>query len=583
MEPLLKRHTNRLWVVGILLILAANIKLFSTYKTVPWDAFDEMFYYFRWLGSALRQGYFPDFFPNIMSGYPIGSNIQVGVYNIFYLAFAFAFPDSVLSINMVYLTTQMVIFGLGYAIGKTYHFNTPVSIYFGLALTASGFVIGHASHLSYLATACGLLGSFLGLRLALAERGTVAFTIVFVSVYHMFTAGYPANILFGAQCFAVYWVYLFITIPSSRRALLIAAAGAISGVLVSAPAILHFLNLLQLSPRGDGLDIDTVLRGSLPGYSVLNFFYPAWEMRYSEPTMERFHLLFISGPLILYAVWNAVEGKDRTRILILLSIALLLLLLALGKNSPIPLRMWLAENFFIYRTGRFPSGEHRGIALFFFALISAFGLQQILAKWPKKMKYLLAIIMLDFLVVMSQLKPMRIGGMPDEYKGNVPLFQAHFDASTQPLLDTPRDCRPDGPNWTLTALNTQRGLAPDGFYWNGYVGLRDQTYDLERDQSRDILCGPSRLWHTVNHKPFVYKLVTYTPGYIKFKISGDSETGGVSEFVWADYNDGLWNLEINGQPSTLTYGPARTRAFMATPGDVIEMTYAGPLSRLWRR
>ncbi len=185
------------------------------------------------------------------------------------------------------------------------------------------------------------------------------------NVYHIFTAGYPANILFGAQCLAVYWVYLFITVPSSRRALLIAAAGAISGVLVSAPAIFYFLNLLQLSPRGDGLNINTVLSGSLPGYSVLNFFYPVWEMRYSEATMQRFHLLFISTPLILYAVWNAVTGRDRTRILVLLSIALLLFLLALGGNSPIPLREWLAENFFIYRTGRFPSGEHRGIALFF--------------------------------------------------------------------------------------------------------------------------------------------------------------------------------------------------------------------------
>lgn len=582
MNTFFKRHISSLWLVGILLILIANIQLFTTRKVVRWDAFDEMFTYFRWLGSALRQGYFPDYLPNIVSGYPIGSNIQAGVYNIFYLAIAFAFPDSVLSVNITYLITQMVIFGLGYAIGKSYQFDLLGRVYFGLALTASGFVIGHASHFSYLATACGLLGCFLGLRLSLAGRGPAAFALFFVSVYHMFTAGYPANILFGAQCLAAYWIYLFITVPPSRRALLLAAAGAIAGVLVSAPAILHFLNLLQLSPRGDGLDIDTVMSGSLPRYSMLNFFYPVWEMRYSEPTMERFHLLFISVPLIVYAVWNAVFAvRDRTRILVLLSIALLLLLLALGKNSPIPLRLWLAEHFFIYRTGRFPSGEHRGIALFLLALISAFGLQQLLAKWPQKKRHLFIIIMLDFLIVMAQLKPMRIGGMPDEYKGKVPLFQVQFDASTQSLLDRGRDCRPDGDNWAVTALLTQRDLAPALFYWNGYVGLRDRIYDLERDQSRDILCGPSRLWQAANHMPRDYKLVIYTPGYIKFTISGDSEKD-VSEFIWADYNDGLWNLKINDQPSLLTYGPARTRAFMAASGDVIEMTYAGPISRFWR-
>ena len=199
MNKLFNRHSDYLWLVGILLIVLANVKLFTTKVTVTWDAFDEMWIYFRWFGSSLRQGYFPDFFPNIMSGYPIGSNIQAGTYNIFYLAFAYASPDSVLSINLVYVITQMVIFGLGYAIGKSYDLSSLSRIYLGLALTASGFVIGHASHFSYLATACGLLGCFWGLRMALLNRSPAAFFALFVSVYHMFTAGYPANILFGAQ------------------------------------------------------------------------------------------------------------------------------------------------------------------------------------------------------------------------------------------------------------------------------------------------------------------------------------------------------------------------------------------------
>jgi hypothetical protein len=575
------RHGDYLWLVGILLIALANVRLFTTRVAVRWDAFDEMWTYFRWLGSSLRQGYFPDYFPNIMAGYPIGSNIQAGTYNIFYLTFAYAFPDSVLSINLVYLITQMAIFGLGYAIGKSYELSALSRIYLGLTLTASGFVIGHASHFSYLATACGLLGCFLGLRMALLNRGPAAFSLLFVSVYHMFTAGYPANILFGAQCLLAYWIYLFITVASSRRTLLTAAAGAIGGVLVSAPAIWHFLNLLQQSKRGDGLDIDTVMSGSLPLYGILNYFLPLWKMRFSDPSMERFHLLLISAPLAVYAVWNTVSAeRDRKRILVLFSLALILLLLALGRNSPIPLRLWLAEHFFIYRTGRFPSGEHRGIALFLLALISAFGLQWMQERWPKKKKALLIMIMLDFLIVMHHLKGVRYGRISEKYQGSVALFQTHFDAGSQAFLDKVRDCTPDGKAWTFTAIGIQRDhLAPANFYWNGYVGLRDQIYDLERDKSADILCGPSRLWQADNHTPRSYQLVTYTPGYIKLRISGDS---GKNQLIWADYNDSFWNLKINGQPSPLAYGPARLRTFTAASDDIIEMTYAGPLSRLWR-
>lgn len=576
-----KRHIDTLLFAGLVLVLLMNIDLFTSKKVVRWDAFDEMFNYFRWLGSSLRQGYFPDFFPNVMSGYPIGSNIQAGTYNVLYLAFAFAFPDSVLSANLVYVATQALIFLLSYWIGKSYRFSHLGCMYLALALIASGFVVGHASHLSYLATACGLLGCFLGLRLSLVGQRKAAFFLLFLSTYHLFTAGYPANILFGAQCLAVYWVYLIATVPSARGALLLAAAGAIAGLAVSAPAIAHFLNLLQLSPRGDGLDIDTVLSGSLPSYSLLNFLYPTWEMRFSEPTMERFHLLFVSVPLILFAVWRAVSLRKGSTILVMLTIALLLVLLALGKNSPIPIRVWLAEHFFIYRTGRFPSGEHRGIALFLLALISTFGLEYVSAKWPKAKRLLLIIVVLDFLIVMSSLRPMRIVSNDDEYRGVVPLYLAKFEAGTQALLDASRDCRADGENWTLTAIGVQKDLAPDRFYWNGYVGLRDHIYDVERDQSREILCGPSRLWHVPTRRPGAYELVVYTPGFIKFRISGSQDTSE-SEYVWADYNDGLWKLKVNGQESPLTYGPARTRSFMAASGDVIEMTYAGPLSRLWR-
>lgn len=95
---------------GIFVILLANAPLFTTRVKVNWDAFGEMWEYFRWIGSSLREGYFPDFFPNILLGYPIGANIQAGVYNILYIVAAYTFPDSVLSINYVYIITQATIF-----------------------------------------------------------------------------------------------------------------------------------------------------------------------------------------------------------------------------------------------------------------------------------------------------------------------------------------------------------------------------------------------------------------------------------------------------------------------------------------
>lgn len=568
--------------MGVLAVVLVNVELFTTRVAVRWDAFDEMWTYFRWLGSSLRQGYFPDYFPHIMSGYALGANIQAGAYNIFYLAFAYAFPDSVLSINLVYLASQLVIFSLGYAIARSYRLNSLTSLYLGLALTASGFIVGHASHFSYIATACGLLGCFLGIRMAMLNRRLPSFLLIFTSVYHMLTAGYPTNIMFGALCLGAYWIFLFATVRTARRRLLFAVASAMAGALVGLPAVLHFAHLLQLSPRGVGLDVATAMSGSLPLYGLLSYLAPIWKMGYSELTIERFHLIFISVPLLAYAIWAAVaKGADRRRILVLSALAILMTVLALGKYSPIPVRVWLAEHLFIFRSGRFPSGEHRGIALFLLALISAFGFQLIQEKWPRK-KWLVSILILDFLIVMIGLRGMRFGGIEESYRGTVAQYKAGFNPAEQALLDKPRDCTPDGSSWQATAVDVQRNrLAPANFYWNGYVGLRDKVYDDEREAAREIICGPVRLRYAGNHAPRPYELVIHTPGYVKLKIGNEAEQASV-QHIWAEHDDGLWRLKINGMPSSFSYGPAHMRSFTAKGGDVVEMTYAGPLSRLWR-
>lgn len=573
----------RLWVFAILVIVIANLRLFYAGATVPFDAFDEMWLYFRWLGSALRQGFFPDFFPHIMAGYPIGSNIQAGTYNVFYLALAYAFPDSVLAINYVYLLTQFAIFWLGYEIARSFDLDPLSRLYLGLSLTASGFVIGHASHFSYLATAAGLLACFLALRRALSGRYLAAGSLAFLGVYHMLTAGYPANILFGAQCLLVYWAWQFVTVRTARRALLFAAAGAIAGLSVSYPSVWHFFNLLQLSPRGRGLDVETVLSGSLPAYGLISFFAPLWKMRMSEPTMERFHLLLVSGPLLLFALWYSIAAKkDRKRIAAWFALALLLVLLALGKNSPVPLRQWLAEHLFIYRTGRFPSGEHRGIAIFLLALITAFGLQWLIERRPQQRLLFAVVILVDFLLVTMVLRPMRHWVPPEEHRGKVAMFQARFDRASQGELDKARICTPEGPDWTFRAIEIQRDrLAPTGFYWNGYTSLRDEVYDRERNAVADVICGGPRLRRADDPAPLRYALTTYEPGSVKFTITDENLRNG-DRVIWADYDDGFWTLKINGQAAALEPGPARLRTFSAKSGDEVEMTYAGPLSRWWR-
>lgn len=570
-----------LWL-GISLILLANVPLFSTQYRVNWDAFGEMWQYFRWMGSALREGYFPDFFPNILLGYPLGANIQAGVYNLFYSIIAFGFPDSVLSINIVYILTQLALFYLAFRVGQTYELGSLCNFYLGLALVASGYIIGHAEHFSYLATAVGLLACFLAMRLALSHKSKSAFTFAVIGVYHALTAGYPTNILFGAECLSLYWAYIFATDKNVRKELLLILCAVLVGGLLSLPALWHFWHQVSQSARGDGLDIGTAISGSLPRYGLLSFVFPLWKMWRSEPSIERFHLTFLGLPLTIIAIWSAtVFGNHRRQILTWLGLAVFITILALGKNSPIPIRVWLAEHFFIFRVGRFPSGEHRGVALFLLALVSAFGLQWLQQRFSKISRALTTVIILDFLLVMYGLNYMRYSDTPPNYQGTVPRFKIQFNSDDQALLDAPRNCTPDGEKWPVTALKQQRDLAPAKFYWNGYVSLRDKAYERDRSRVFGMICGPSRLWFDEPQTPGQYHLLKYTPSYIQLIIN-DGDCQKPSKLIWADYNDGFWMLKINGEPARFETMPAKLRGFYARRGDMVEMVYTGPVSQLWR-
>jgi hypothetical protein len=102
----------RWWFLGLAAVVLVNLHAFSGRTGVIWDAREEAWFFLRFFGSALREGHFGDFLPNVGSGYPVGANIVAGAYNPLYLLMAVAFPSSILSANLVYLALQIMTFAV---------------------------------------------------------------------------------------------------------------------------------------------------------------------------------------------------------------------------------------------------------------------------------------------------------------------------------------------------------------------------------------------------------------------------------------------------------------------------------------
>lgn len=573
-----KPVSTSMWVI----LLVVSPALLNS-LAVRYDAYDEMWFYFRWLGSSLREGYFGDYFPYIVSGYPIGANIQSGTYNVFYLLFSYLFYNSVWSINLFYITSQYVFFFIAYNIARSYSLNKESSVYFSLSIIASGFLVGHTSHYSYHASALGFMLCFLGFRYAMKENIVKSILFCFIGTYHAVTAGYPAILSFGAQVFIIYFLFILIKEKEKRKYLMLSLLGVIVGSIFSIPTIMHFFNQLQFSNRANGLSVEQVMLGDLPYQSLVNFIFPYLWRNFTglaDLTMERFHLIGMSFPLMLFFFYLIIKRafKNNLYLIVVFSIGLFFTVLSLGDNIVVPsIRQYLAENLFIYRIGRFPSGEHRGFALFCFALITAFAFQHLWLKIDrKKQKILLIIIFIDFVLTMMVPFKVRVGKMHRDLRGFVPPFKITYSQSEQYLLDKPRDC-----TFLEKPHVRQKHIAPHTFYWEGYTSLKPVRYLEDAKEMNWAICGNSKLWDYKAKTPFDYNLIHYSPSRIEFDLHNDMKDNLL--LLWAETNDGLWRIQINGKEVEFIKGKAQLRYFNVSPGfSVIKMIYYGPLSKLWR-
>jgi hypothetical protein len=574
-------------VFGLLLVALANRTALSTSHSVAWDARDETWFFFRWFGSAIRAGHFGDYFPFVSGGYPVNASIVDGGYNPVYLLFATLFVDSVWSINLVYLLYQLTAFSLSFSIGRSLALNAAGAWLLGLSVTASGYFVGHASHFSYLSNGVTALGLFLSLRHAAQGRSARSFAGALVWSFHACTTGSPEGLVFNATVLSAAGCAHLVG-SSRRRSLLTGcAAGVLAGLLLASPALYHFANQAARSTRGQGLSVAQSLSGSLPANSLVNLLDPLLRAPGGpdgvDPTMDRFHLLFVSPVLLLAGV--ATWRKQPRLFWGALSLAALFTLLALGRHSPVPIRAWLAEHVSSYRIGRFPSGQHRGFALFCLALASALPF----ARWFEtrhrdRYRVLgIALVSLDFLLVMGVNAWARYDWLDSGSYSRLPRFKVEFRGAEAALVNRARSCPPS----RLVGAVDQLASPPDRFTWSGYTIMASATYLGERKSMRWALCGPSRLWQYASQRPQDHHLVYYGPERILLTTAVPSEPRD-RLLLWSDVDDGFWALWVNGRRRESVRLPADLRGIDLSADDggaqvEIEMRYLGPLSWIWRR
>lgn len=578
-------RVRRAFLAGLTAVLVASSPLLTGHYTVPWDATASWLLALRWMGSALRQGHFAEYFPHVFSGYTIAAQPELGCYNVLYLLVAVLFPDSVLAINALALVLQCLQFAFCFRLGRQLGMGPLGCLCLSLSVVASGFWVGHAEHFSFQVSALSATMLLSGLLDLSAGRARSGCALIACGGYMLGTAGYPALML------SIPLVMGAIALNEWRHATrrirfvglgLLAAAG---GALAASPAIVHFVSALSRNYRGQGVDVATVMRGSLPLYSMANLFWPGWRWTVSatDISMDRLHLLWLTpwaAGALAWMLWrrsHRLPDALAARLPFWTALALILLVLSLGRNFPIPLRALLAEHALPFRMGRWPGAEYIFFVQLVLAVAGAAGLEAIASRRRLRTGLVAAVVIVDFLAVMFATRGLRFHRTPSNLSGTLPRFKVVYGPDDK-ALRRPRLCD-DASEWMVD----QTRLAPARFDWWGYMSLVPDAYVRDKEAMKWAICGGPRLWDADARQPIQYTLLAYMPSRVSIRFAAPPAG---TRLLWAETVDPYWRLRVAGRPVAFENGPAALRYFRVPPGlagDVqAEMAYLGPLSRLWR-
>lgn len=559
--------------IGILLILISNYHLFSKY-TIKWDAF--LFWYpiFSWMGCCIRSGYFGDFLPYYFSGYPLGGDIQAGIFNPIYNLGAILFPHSFYSVNFVYLCIFILAFYFGFKSYKLIKINSDLTsaFYFGLCACCNGLFIGNSEHLSYLSSALGFIICIYAFLLSIKYKYKKSIVFYCIGFIEFFTAGYPPLVLYFS--FSIFVMSLICSIVIKKwKILLLFFLSVILSAIICFPAIFHQLVVILQSTRSNGLSTEFILLGSLPLNALIKIFLPfqvVWEQIEVDISMDRFHLLTISPWLSFVGVFYLIRNNKRLFYVLLLSFVFCMLWI-LGQNAPVPLRRFFADLSFIFRLGRFICSEFKYQALLILAFLSAYGLDHIFLKLQGHNYRKLIIILflcIDFAFVMFNTREIRYF-FEDQTR---PPFIVEFN-ETIPKKEFARYCSEKNENSEQNAI----------FSWRGYSPLLLSSYINEMVDYENLLCDQNgHRFFDQNGKPIQYTLINYTPSYVSITLD-EQHIGDIST-VWAETTDSFWTAKFNGNLIPILKCEASLRCINFPTGfkkgDLLEFQYQTPIRNI---
>lgn len=322
--------------------------------SMKWDLAEQYLPWRYFLGKCTSNSVLPYWNPFQLGGYPSYADPQSATwyYPAWVIGTMFGYSMKIIELEVL---SFIILGGLGFfMLSKKIGNSTNSSFFFSLSYLASGFFVGNAQHLTWVAAAAWIPWLFYH-YLYIRRESYNAHVLWFLIVLYLFaSSSYPAFLIVSAYIIILDQCILFIRSSSKKQFLLQKLLLVLLCVLALLPILYSTLTSMPYFSRGAGITLEKALQHPFTWQSLLSFVAPFSSFKNqilfnTDISMANAYIGLL--PLILILVYSV--SKKNTKSTFWLIIAFLFFVISIGSQLPV------REFFYKYIPGfnlfRFPS------------------------------------------------------------------------------------------------------------------------------------------------------------------------------------------------------------------------------------
>jgi hypothetical protein len=323
--------------------------------SMKWDLAEQYLPWRYFLGKSLQNGEIPFWNSFQLGGYPTFADPQSGFwyYPIWIVGYLFGYSMKIIELEIL---TLVITAGIGfYKLNIKLGNSKQASLLVSMAYMCSGFIIGNAQHLTWIAAAAWIPWLFYHYNYIREEKINYHLIWFLIILYLFASSSYPAFIIVSAYLIGIDQLTLFFKSKEKSKFILNGIVLVILCIIILSPIIYSLISSKAYFSRGAGLTLAKALQHPFTWQSLLSFVAPFASFKNpslfnTDISMSNAYIGIVPFVLLITSLLFIKKLKKERSWLIW---AFIFILIGFGDQTPI--RKFLFDYIPGFNLFRFPA------------------------------------------------------------------------------------------------------------------------------------------------------------------------------------------------------------------------------------